>query len=157
MRIRSMTAVDYSVVKSILEDTPEFNAIDLAVAYEVIKDYLEDPESGYITLVAEIDNQIKGYVCYGFNTSTQSTWDIYWMAVSRSSRGQGIGTKLLAAAENNIRAAKGTLMIIETSSTPLYDKTNRLYLYLGWKLDARIKDYYAPGDDLLIYEKRITH
>jgi ribosomal protein S18 acetylase RimI-like enzyme len=155
MIIRPMTEKDNAQVINILNSTPEFNPMDLATAIEVIEDYLQDPEhSGYHTLVAEIDSKIAGYVCYGHNNMTESTWDIYWIAVSRNIQGKGVGRQLMAAAENNIQSAGGKLIILETSSTPIYDKTNRFYISLNYVQDCRIKDFYSPGDDQIIYEKR---
>jgi ribosomal protein S18 acetylase RimI-like enzyme len=155
MKIRPMTVRDKSGVMRILQTTPEFNALDLIVAEEVIDSYLEDPAgSGYQVLVAEAQQSLSGYVCYGFNNMTQSTWDVYWIAVARSHQGQGIGRELLSAAENYIQAAGGKLIIIETSSTPDYDRTNRFYRLRGYKLVCQIADFYGPGDDQIIYEKR---
>lgn len=155
MKIRPMTVRDKSGVMRILQTTPEFNALDLIVAEEVIDSYLEDPAgSGYQVLVAEAQQSLSGYVCYGFNNMTQSTWDVYWIAVARTHQGQGIGRELLSAAENYIQAAGGKLIIIETSSTPDYDRTNRFYRLRGYKLVCQIADFYGPGDDQIIYEKR---
>jgi ribosomal protein S18 acetylase RimI-like enzyme len=157
MIIRRMTEKDNRAVINILNATPEFNPMDLATAIEVIEDYLQDPEhSGYHTLVAEIDSKVAGYVCYGHNNMTESTWDIYWIAVSHDHQGQGVGRQLMAFAEKNIQSAGGKLIILETSSTPIYDKTNRFYVSLDYKLDCRIKDFYSPGDDQIIYEKRLA-
>jgi ribosomal protein S18 acetylase RimI-like enzyme len=156
VKIRPMTAKDKSAIMSILQNTPEFNELDLVVAEEVIDSYLEDPAgSGYHVLVSEAESSIAGYVCYGFNTMTQSTWDVYWVAVARSNQGRGIGRELITTAENKIQAAGGELIIIETSSTPDYERTNRFYRLMGYKLVCQIADFYAPGDDQIIYEKRI--
>jgi ribosomal protein S18 acetylase RimI-like enzyme len=155
MIIRPMVQADKQALLDILYDTPEFNPMDLTTAIEVIEDYLKEVEgSGYFTLVAEIDNKIAGYVCYGRNNMTESTWDIYWAAVSHNIQGKGIGRQLMTAAENHIQAAGGKLIILETSSTPIYDKTNRFHLSLGYTKICQIKDFYAPGDDQIIYEKR---
>jgi ribosomal protein S18 acetylase RimI-like enzyme len=155
MIIRPMVENDNQAVLDILYDTPEFNPTDLATAIEVIEDYLKDTvNSGYHTLVAEIESRIAGYVCYGHNNMTESTWDIYWVAVAPHSQNQGLGRLLMTTAEKNIQAAGGKLIILETSSIPIYDKTNRFHLSLGYKVDCRIKDFYAPGDDQIIYEKR---
>lgn len=155
MPTRPMTSKDKPAVMHILQNTPEFNSLDLAVAGEVIDDYLHDPAgSGYHVLVTESGEEIAGYACYGLNPMTVSTWDLYWIAVSRSSQGRGIGRELLTLVENNIWKAGGTLIIIETSSTPIYDRTNRFYLRMGYKADCRIAGYYGPGDDKIIYEKR---
>jgi ribosomal protein S18 acetylase RimI-like enzyme len=155
MYIRSMTAADKPAVMQILENTPEFNALDRKVAEEVIDAFLFDPASGeYHTYVAELDSQIAGYVCYGHNTMTVSTWDIYWIAVSSASQGKGIGRELMAMAENNIQKAGGKLIIVETSSTPVYDRTNRFYQKLNYFQACRIADFYSPGDDQILYIKR---
>ena len=155
MSIRSMTAKDKLAIMHILKNTPEFNSLDLAVAEEVIDDYLKDTSgSGYHILVSELERDIFGYVCYGLNPMTVSTWDVYWIAVARSSQGKGLGKELLTKVENHVWEAGGTLIIIETSSIPIYDHTNRFYLRMGYKKDCQIAGYYGPGDDKIIYEKR---
>jgi predicted N-acetyltransferase YhbS len=77
------------------------------------------------------------------------------MAVSREKQGQGIGSALMKSAEKEIVRAKGRLAIIETSSTPLYEKTRHFHLSQGYEIVARIPDFYAPGDDKLILQKRL--
>jgi hypothetical protein len=61
----------------------------------------------------------------------------------------------MKAAEQEIRKAKGRLALIETSSTPAYEKTRRFHLGLGYKVIARIPDFYSPGDDKIILQKRL--
>ncbi len=140
----------------ILQNTPEFNASDVEVAEEVIDSYLHDvKESGYYILVAEAGSTVAGYICYGPTPLTDGTWDMYWQAVSREKRGQGIGGALMQAAEVEIRQAQGRLAIIETSSTSAYEKTVRFHLGQGYEIIGRIPDFYAPGDDKLILQKRL--
>jgi ribosomal protein S18 acetylase RimI-like enzyme len=155
MIIRPMVEKDQPALLNILKHTPEFNPVDLVVAGEVITDYLKDPlHSGYFILVAEVEGQIAGYVCYGQNSKTKSTWDIYWLAVAHEQQGKGIGRQLMAMTEKNIRAAHGKLIIVETSSLPINDKTQHFHLKGGYNKICQIKDFYAPGDDQILYEKR---
>jgi len=140
----------------ILRSTPEFKPAEVVVAEEVIDSYLRDPRgSGYYALVAELDSAIAGYICYGPAPLTEGTWDIYWMAVSAEKQGRGIGGALMAHAEDNIREAQGRLIVIETSSQPEYEKTRRFHLSHGYEVIGRISDFYAPGDDKLILQKRL--
>ena len=128
----------------------------MAVAEELIGSYLQDPSSsGYHVLVAEVDSTVTGYICYGPTPLTEGTWDIYWLAVAGEKQGQGIGSALIKSAEKEIARAKGRLSIIETSSTPAYEKTRRFHLGQGYEIVARIPDFYAPGDDRLILQKRL--
>jgi ribosomal protein S18 acetylase RimI-like enzyme len=86
---------------------------------------------------------------------TEGTWDIYWEAVAQERQGQGIGSALTKAAEKDIMRAKGRLALIETSSTPAYEKTRHFHLNHGYEIICRIPDFYAPGDDKLILQKRL--
>ncbi len=155
MNIRPMTSKDKSAVLRILKNTPEFTPAEVVLADEVIDSYLFNPtESGYFILVAEIESKVAGYVCYGPTPITEGTWDLYWIAVDHNTQGQGVGKKLMEAAEEKIQQANGRLIIVETSSKPGYEKTNAFYQRIGYKQAARIVDFYMIGDDQIIYEKR---
>jgi ribosomal protein S18 acetylase RimI-like enzyme len=155
MIIRPMTKKDKSYLIRILKNTPEFTQPEVVLADEVIEAYLFNPaESGYFVLVAEIDSKIAGYVCYGPTPITEGTWDLYWIAVDHEMQGHGVGKKLMEAAEEEIRKAKGRLILVETSSKPGYEKTNAFYQRIGYKEICRIKDFYMIGDDQITYEKR---
>jgi ribosomal protein S18 acetylase RimI-like enzyme len=154
--VRSMSHEDKARVVGILRDTPEFKPFEVEVAEELIDSYLQDPSSsGYHILVAEIESTVTGYICYGPTPLTEGTWDIYWLAVAREKQGQGIGSTLMRSAEKEIIRAKGRLSIIETSATPAYDKTRHFHLSQGYEIVACIPDFYAPGDDKLILQKRL--
>jgi len=154
--VRSMSREDRPRTTKILHDTPEFKPFEVAVAEELIDSYLDDPSgSGYHILVAEVDSTVEGYICYGPTPLTEGTWDIYWVAVSREKQGQGIGSALMRSAAEEILKAEGRLSIIETSSTPAYEKTRNFHLSHGYEIIARIPDFYAPGDDKLILQKRL--
>jgi GNAT superfamily N-acetyltransferase len=154
--VRFMSSADRPRITGILRDTPEFKPSEVAVAEELIDSYLDDPSgSGYHVLVAEADSGVEGYICFGPTPLTEATWDIYWMAVGREKQGQGIGSALLKSAEKEIREHQGRQAIIETSSTPLYEKTRRFHLGEGYEVICRIPDFYAVGDDKLIMQKRL--
>ena len=128
----------------------------MTVAEELIDCYLENPfNSGYHILVAEVSSTVAGYICYGPAPLTEGTWDIYWVAVAREKQGQGIGGALMKSAEKEIVKAKGRLSIIETSSTPAYEKTRHFHISQGYEIIACIPDFYVPGDDKLILQKRL--
>ena len=151
-----MTIADKPVIMKYLAVMPEFPPSDVGVAEEVIDCYLSDPEqSGYSVQVAEAGTEVAGYIAYGTAPLTEGTWDIYWLAVAPGRQRQGLGRSLLEFAEGEIGRAQGRLILIETSSIPGYDRTRRFYLSLEYLVVCRIPDYYAPGDDKLVYEKRL--
>jgi len=141
----------------ILQNTPEFKPSEVVVAEEVIDSYLHDPHgSGYHIFIAEDESAVVGYICYGPTPLTEDTWDIYWIAVSAEKQGRGIGGALMAHAEDKIRKAQGRLILIETSSKLEYENTRRFHLSHGYEVAGRIPDFYAPGDDKLILQKRLS-
>jgi ribosomal protein S18 acetylase RimI-like enzyme len=150
-----MVAADKPALMKILKNTPEFKPFEVTVAEELVDYYLSDGvKSGYSILIAD-DDGVAGYVCYGETPCTVGTWDIYWIAVSQEKRGKGIGKMLDTAAETAIRKARGRLAFIETSSTPLYENTRQFYERRGYEQVARIPDFYCPGDDKLILQKKL--
>lgn len=155
-RIRQMAPEDKLSIIQILNNTPEFKPSEVIVAEEVIDSYLEDPSgSGYHIFIALIDNSIAGYICYGPTPLTEGTWDLYWLAITPKLQGRGIGKVLIAFAEGKIRQAEGRLAIVETSSSPEYERTRGFYYSRGYELVCRIADFYLPGDDKLIFQKQL--
>ncbi len=45
--------------------------------------------------------------------------------------------------------------MIETSDTPAYAPARRLYETSGYRCEAVIPNFYAQGDDLLIFSKNL--
>jgi len=155
--IRPMTTTDKPEIINILRALPEFEPSEISVAAEVIARFLADPAgSGYYFRVAVADELPIGYVCYGPTPLTRGTWDIYWLAVARNHQGQSIGRTLMKQAEADIKRMAGRLIIIETSSKPEYKRTRDFYHGGNYRLAGRIPDFYAPGDDKLILQKRLT-
>ena len=154
--IRPMTSDDKPSVMRILHATPEFLRPEVVIAEELIDAFLEEPvASGYYIRVAEFDGDIAGYVCYGNTPLTEATWDIYWIAVVHDKQGHGIGRILMKHAEDDIKKMCGRLIVVETSGKPEYNKTRRFYDTLNYRSVCRIPGYYAPGDDLVMFIKRL--
>jgi len=102
------------------------------------------------------DGELVGYACYGATPGTDRTYDLYWIAVHPEQQGTGGGTALLARVEGELRERNARLVVVETSSRPAYEPTRRFYERRGYAVAARMRDFYAPGDDRLIFTKRFT-
>ena len=98
---------------------------------------------------------VRGYVCVGPTPMTDGTFDLYWIAVDPDEQGRGLGRQLLAAAEGEVRARGGRLVLIETAGHDAYAPTIRFYERSGYTLVSRIADYYRVGEDKLVFEKRL--
>ena len=102
---------------------------------------------------AEQDGRALGYTCYGPIALTAASYDLYWIAVDKNCQGQKIGQLLLAKSEELISSSGGRQIYIETSNRPQYAPTRKFYLRCGYRQEALLKDFYAPGDDKVIYVK----
>jgi len=151
---RDARAGDPEVVRDITESTGFFYAEEVATAVELVDERLaKGPASGYSFVFAEEAGRTLGYACFGPIACTKASFDLYWIAVHADARGKGLGTVLLEESERLIRAAGGGRVYIETSSRPLYEPTRAFYLARGYREEARLADFYGPGDAKVIYVK----
>ena len=97
---------------------------------------------------------LVGYACWGPTPATDRTWDLYWIAVDTALQGAGIGTILLEEVERRLVGQHARMLIAETSSRSDYAATCGFYERRGYREAARVRDFYAPGDDRIIYLKR---
>lgn len=114
-----------------------------------------DAASWYHFVAARWDGQLLGFACYGQRPLTQGTYDLYWIAVDKNHQRQGIGEILLDEAEKQVKARGGRLLIAETAGKPAFEPTRRFYIRSGYELEARIRDFYSIGDDLVVFTKRL--
>lgn len=153
--VRPMTERDRERVLDIIRSTGMFTADEIQVAGELIDIFLDRPgQRDYVVVVAEDENgRLAGYLTYGPTPLTEGTYDLYWMAVAPEVQGRGFGRELVLWLEQQVGAAGGRLVLIETSSQPKYEKTRRFYLGLGYQEASRIPDFYKAGDDRITYTK----
>jgi D-alanine-D-alanine ligase-like ATP-grasp enzyme/ribosomal protein S18 acetylase RimI-like enzyme len=149
---------DAHAIRKIVEATGLFRAAEVDVAVELVADRLgKGAASGYeFTFAEQGRGAVVGYVCFGKNTLTVSSYDIYWIAVDPAKQGQGVGRVLLAEAEKQIAAAGGQRVYIETSHRADYEATRGFYERCGYTLGAILEDFYAPGDGKATYVKMLS-
>ncbi|MDX2114805.1 MAG: GNAT family N-acetyltransferase [Planctomycetota bacterium] len=150
---------DVAAVRDIVESTGFFHAHEVAVACELVEERLSKGEaSGYHFLFAHDSLQPAplGYACFGPIACTEGSFDLYWIAVHQRSRGAGMG-RLIARRAEEIAAAMGARrMYAETSGRELYAPTRAFYERCGYVAEARLEDFYAPGDAKVIYARSLA-
>ena len=149
---------DLAAVERIVSEVAVFSPDEVETALELIDEWLAEGEaSGYLTYVLKEGKagDVRGYVCFGPTPLTESTWDLYWVAVDPATQGKGYGQKLLAFAEAEVKRRGGRLLLIETASQEAYGATVRFYERAGYELVSRIRDFYRAGDDKLTFAKTL--
>jgi ribosomal protein S18 acetylase RimI-like enzyme len=133
-----------------------FRPAEVAIAAELLDDSLAGDDD-YRLLGAYGADELVGYACWGPTPGTEGTYDLYWIVVDPARQGQGVGTELLNAVEQQLAREHARLLVVETSSRADYAATRAFYERRGYARAATIPGYYAPGDDLVIYLKDLTH
>lgn len=142
-------------IREICRSTGFFREDETEVAAELALEALAkgQQDSGYYFLLAWHQQQLCAFACFGPTPCTVSTWDLYWIVVSNTYQGKGIGKEMLQSIEQSIRELGGRKLYIETSSQEKYLPTRNFYLKSNYNQEARLSDFYDTGDDKIIYAR----
>ena len=156
----TLQASDAAAVGTLVADTGFFSRDETLIAIELVEETLtRGKESGYEFLFAddpERQGQLLGYTCYGPIPATQSSFDLYWIAVSPQAQRQGMGAKLVRETESLAKQQGATRMFVDTAGRAEYVPTRAFYERMGYHVEASITDFYAPGDAKVIYAKNLA-
>jgi len=154
--IRDLRETDRGALAAIMLGIPAFDAADLDVAMELIDDRLaKGPDSEYEFLLDADGDEVTGYACFGRIPLTESSYDLYWIAVAPRHQGRGVGKRLLRAAERGVRALGGKRMYVETSSSDAYASVRGFYAALGYEVVARFPDFYRDGEGKVVFRRSL--
>ena len=152
--IRELRRTDRPAIAAMLQQPQFFHIQEMKVALELVDETLQKPEQSHYSFgIAEQEGEVAGYVCYGSRPMTANTYDLYWICVNPHRKNAGVGRHLMRFAEERIFAKNGRMIIVETAGREGYRPTREFYLKLDYKEEARIPDFYQPGDDMVIYVK----
>ena len=155
-RLRHLSASDRGRIEEITRAVGLFREDEVPVALEVFDEAVRaGPRAEpYAALGADVEGRLAGWICWGPTPCTLGTYDLYWMAVDPALQGAGIGTALLLEMEHRL-AGLARLIIVETAGRADYAGTRGFYEAKGYRPTARIPDFYGPGDDQVVFVKRV--
>jgi ribosomal protein S18 acetylase RimI-like enzyme len=151
------TSEDGNDIRRIASTAGFFSEAEIATVDELWDEYIlrGTQASGYYFIVFKEAETVLGFACYGPHPLTESTFDLYWIATDKHAKGRGVGKALMAETEKAAAALGGSLLIAETSGKELYKPTRGFYKKRGYLKEAVVKDFYAPGDDLVMFTKKL--
>lgn len=157
IKVRGMEIRDREEIEQILADVKVFPPKEIEVALEVIDSYLSGSSDYFVKVVANEDDSVLGYICYGKVPLTDAVWDIYWIVVREEFRGRGIASRLMEFTEGDLKAYNARAIMVETSSISEYKPARDFYVRKGFNEVCRIEDFYAEGNDKVIYRKNLVN
>ncbi len=141
-------------VRALVASTGFFNPVEVEVATDLVTERLtKGVRSGYHFVLAERGSSLVAYACYGPIEGTQGSFELYWIAVAPEEQKRGLGAEVYARAEAAMRKAGAKSIYTDTSSSDRYAGTRGFYRRMGFREEARLPDFYAPGDGKIIYVK----
>jgi ribosomal protein S18 acetylase RimI-like enzyme len=152
--LRALTPADRADIERITRAVGLFHQDEIPVALEVF-DAAVAGDPSYVALGSEVDGALAGWICWGPTPCTAGTYDLYWMAVDPARQGSGVGTALIREMEHRL-AGVARLVVVETAGRPDYRPTRAFYEARGYVKAALIPDFYAPGDDQVVFIKALT-
>jgi ribosomal protein S18 acetylase RimI-like enzyme len=87
---------------------------------------------------------------------TDGTWNLLMIAVHPDKQRRGHGAALIGAVEQQVTARDGRIVLIETSGLGSYEGQRALYKRLGYAEEARIRDFYEPDNDKVVFWKSLA-
>jgi ribosomal protein S18 acetylase RimI-like enzyme len=77
------------------------------------------------------------------------------IGVHRDRHRQGVGARLLGHVEDDLRARGQRLLLVQTSADPAFDRARAFYAALGYDEEARVRDYFGDGDDMVLFRRAL--
>lgn len=153
MKIRPTEHDDVADLQAVVDSTELFPSEMLP---EMIGNFLSGDESSDQWLTCEVDGKAVGF-CYAASEElTDGAWNMLALAVVPSLQGKGHGGALVAELEATLRDRGQRLLIVDTSGVDAFSRTRQFYRKNGYTEEARIRDFWAAGDDKIVFWKSLT-
>ncbi len=152
MRIRPTKHDDITALQAVLDGTELFPSEMLP---EMVKGFLSNDENSDIWLTCEANGNAAGF-CYAVPEQfAEGVWNMLAIAVLPREQGCGCGGAIVKHLEAKLKERGHRILIAETSGTDDFEQTREFYRKNGYTEEARIRDFWAAGDDKVIFWKSL--
>ncbi len=153
MIIRPTQHQDITALQEVLNGTGLFPGEMLP---DMLSGYLSNAESPDIWLTCEADGTPIGF-CYAVPEAfAEGTWNMLAIAVLPTRQGGGCGRAITKHLEAHLKARGERILLVDTSGTEAFAQTRAFYRKNGYTEEARIRDFWAAGDDKVVFWKSLT-
>lgn len=102
------------------------------------------------------DSTAIGWSYYAPDPYAEGVWNVWWIGVSPSHHGRGVGQAMLSHIEQAASALGARVIVIETSDQAPMARARTFYLKCGYRERGRIPDFYAEGDSKVIFSRSLA-
>lgn len=149
MKIRVPDKSDLQNIALILDEAELFPA---EILEQMIAPFFDQADCLEKWLVCEDgSNGVIGFCYFRPEPLAAGTWNLLAIGFRDDRKGHGYGSRLVAEVERALASER--VLIVETSGLEDFAATRTFYEKCGYEREAVIRDYWADGDDKVIYRK----
>ena len=153
MKIRPTTHDDIAPLQAVLADTELFPSEMLP---DMVSGFLSDDQSSDIWLTCEADGEAVGF-CYAVPEElAEGAWNMLAIAIQPTNQGSGCGGAITRHLEAELKGRGQRILLADTSGTNGFARTREFYRKNGYVEEARIRDFWAAGDDKITFWKSLA-
>lgn len=151
--IKETTINDRDKLLSIIKSSGQFDDESLEHVQQTLGEHLSNP-SDALWYTAH-DNEPVGVAYCKPEPMTSGTWNLLMLWLEEGFEGKGFGSSLVARIESDLLKQGARLLIVETSGLDEFEIARSFYEKSGFRLEARIKNFFDVSDDKLVYTKSL--
>lgn len=151
--IRPAKPDDTETIMNLAKAIGLFEEEELEELGDMLGGYFEDSlGEGHSWVVCD-DGGVLGVGYFAPEQYADGVYNLYFIAVHPKYQGKGYGTTIISYVEKTLKEKGQRLLLVETSGLPNFEMTRKFYRKQGYEEEARIRDFYKPGDDKIIFRK----
>jgi ribosomal protein S18 acetylase RimI-like enzyme len=168
--VRSAVSADIPALIAVAQGTAMFTPDEMAFMEGSVRSHFDEPQEGHRWTVLEAIGggasapssreagaATEARVLGAANLAPEmadGVFNLLFIGTLPDHRRLGGGSLLLRDAEAHLRGLGARLMIVDTSSLPAFGPARAFYARHGYDEEARIRDYWKPGDDKVTFRKQ---
>lgn len=154
--IRNATQEDTEALIGLCKATKLFQPNELEELSGMLSAYFKGNLDGqHKWLAGEEDSELIGVAYYAEETFAYGVSNLLLIGIHPNRQREGRGTELLSHVEQELKKKGERILIIETSGLESFAATRAFYKKNGYDEEARIREYYNPGEDKIVFRKAL--
>ena len=141
-------------ILAIVNGSGQFDADGLTHVRNTLEQHVAGARDG-IWLTAD-DGEPVGVAYCAPEAVTIGTWNLLMLWTREDRHGQGHGSALVRHVEKELKGRSARLLIVETSGLSAFAAARGFYTKCGFEHEATIKNFFADGDDKLVFTKSVA-
>ena len=157
--LRQATLSDASAIQAVAVAAKMFSEEEAGFLGEQLQSANQGDPQEASWLVLEGESGLVAAAFYAPEPFADRMWNLYFIAVHPDHQGMGLGKRIMRHVEDSLISqgpSAARTLVVETSSTAQYDGTRIFYQKIGYAEEARIRQFYGPEDDKVVFWKSLA-